>query len=254
MTTLPLISPEALDRAAHLAFWRGFWSPGGLELTHSVAAAMALPAGSRVLDAGAGSGESAVYLAEAFGWQMTALDADPFGLALARDKAKHPGLQLETAQADLFALPFDDGYFGGVFSQGTFEMLGDRRPLAAQEWARVLRPGGVLGLGSAILAWPGRSTHTPTLTTLEQTRAALEAAGLNVTLAEPHPHGERLWAEFHAPHRDAAGRVRRPGMEASLEALERERDLLGVGVVVALQPGDYPPLSSGRYSKCMVSR
>lgn len=226
------ISTEALNFAAHRALWRGFWAPGGLELTHSVAAGMNLPSGSSVLDAGAVSGESAIYLSEVFGWNMTALDQDEFGLALARDKAKHLGLPIKTVVGDLLTLPFADGTFDGVFSQGTFEAFGDRRSEAAREWARVLRSGGALGVGEATLTRPGISTHTPTLTTLTKTVEALESAGIVVTLAELHSDGERLWEEFHAPHRNSSGSSRRPEMQGSLEALERERGLLGIGVVI----------------------
>lgn len=233
MTTLEFISQDALHHAAQRALWRGFWSPGGLELTHSLAAAMHLPAGSAVLDAGAGSGESAVYLVEAFGWRVTALDQDDFALALARDKARHPGLPLDTVQAGLLALPFADEHFDGVFSQGSFFMLGEYRAGAAREWARVLKPGGALGIAEPTLTRPGHSAHSPSMVTLEETAELLAGAGLSVELAQLHPHGARLWAEFHAPHLDAAGRVRRPGMEASVRAWEAERVLLGLGVLVA---------------------
>lgn len=232
---LPLISESELHRAGQRALWRGYYAPGGLALTYSVAHAMRLPPRARVLDAGCGSGESSVYLAEHLGWQVTAADGDAFALALARDKAKHPGLTLETVQTDLLDLPFGDATFDGVFSQGTFEMFGEARLQAAREWARVLRPGGVLGLGEATLTRPGPSRRVPTAVTLAQTAAVLEAAGLAVTVAALHPHGQALWAEFHAPHHDRQGQVRRPEMAQAIAQTRQEADLLGLGVVVAVK-------------------
>ncbi len=92
-----------------------------------------------------------------------------------------PGLPLRTARADLLALPFPDGAFDGVFAQGSFFMLGERRERAAREWARVLKPGGVLGV----------SRHSPQQVTLEDTAQLLRSAGLTVELAALHPDGAR---------------------------------------------------------------
>lgn len=236
LSSLPRIAPNTLEHAARLALWRGFWSPGGLELTYSVAAAMQLPAGAQVLDAGAGSGESSVFLTEHFGWRITALDADEFGLSLARDKAKHPGLALNTVRANLLNLPFPIDHFDGVFSQGSFFMLGAQRAQAAVEWSRVLKPGGVLGIGEPTLTHAGKSRHSPEQITLPETAALLDQAGLTVHLSTLHPDGKRLWAEFHEPHLDRGGNVRRPGMEPQIRAWQQERELLGLGVLIAYKP------------------
>ena len=173
---IPLIPPEILRRAEQLAAWRGFWSPGGLELTHSIAAAMSLPPGATVLDAGCGSGEGSVYLADQFQWAVTAVDTDDFGLALAQDKAKQPGLKLGTLNADIRSLPLGNATFDGLFSQGTFFMMGRDRARTLQEWQRVLKSGGILGIGEPMLRRPGNSLHSPTQITLDETKALLENA------------------------------------------------------------------------------
>jgi SAM-dependent methyltransferase len=237
-TPFPLIDSETFDRAARLALWRGFWSPGGLELTHSVAAAMDLPTGAAVLDAGAGSGESSVHLVEHFGWQVTALDNDEFGLAMARDKAKQPGLKLQTVHADLLSLPFSEAQFDGIFCQGTFFMLGAERPQALQEWSRVLKPSGVIGIGEPTLTQPGLSRHSPQQVTLTETVAWMEQAGLTVEMSAMHPYGTRLWEEFHGPHHDKTGQIRRQELAGLVQAWREESDLLGLGVLVARKARD----------------
>jgi len=232
---LPLIPPETLRQAERLAAWRGYWSPGGLELTHSIAAAMLLPPGATVLDAGCGSGESSVYLVNQFQWTVTAADTDDFGLTLAREKAKQPGLKLETLNADLRSLPVGASTFDGLFSQGTFFMLGQDRAITLDEWHRVLKPGGILGIGEPMLLRPGKSQHSPTQITLDETAALLEDAGFELLVAAMHPAGERLWAEFHAPHFDAERNIRRVELSALIRHWQAERDLLGLGVVVGVK-------------------
>lgn len=233
--SLSLIPPAVLRRAEQLAAWRGFWSPGGLELTYSVAAAMRLPSGASVLDAGCGSGESSVYLLEQFEWTVTAADTDEFALALARNKAKQPGLRLTTLNTDIRSLPFKDAAFDGIFSQGTFFMLGDDRAKTLREWNRVLKVGGVLGIGEPMLGYTGHSLHSPTQITLNETSALLEDAGFKISVAAIHPHSERLWAEFHTPHFDAKGRIRRLELSDLIHHWQDERNMLTLGVIAAIK-------------------
>jgi len=102
-----------------------------VEIQDAVAAfARSLPAGARVLDAGAGEGQ---YRNE-FGKQRYC------GVDLAVGDAAWDYSRLD-AIADLTALPFCDGAFEAVLHIVTIEHLPD--PAAAlREMARVLAPGG----------------------------------------------------------------------------------------------------------------
>lgn len=96
-----------------------------------------------ILDAGCGTGYSAAWLAQR--WPRTPLvllDFAPAMLALAR--AWHPSATVICA--DIEALPFGDGSFGGYWSSLTWQWNDPRRCLA--EAARVLQPGGWLAVAT----------------------------------------------------------------------------------------------------------
>lgn len=102
--------------------------------------------GDHVLELGCGTGEDALFLAEQ-GVRVTATDASPAMLAVARAKTAHS--ELVTTQAlDLTALPQNaDQHHDGVFSNfGALNCLDDWGPLAAWLAERVAS-GGVVALG-----------------------------------------------------------------------------------------------------------
>ncbi|MGH7858975.1 MAG: ubiquinone/menaquinone biosynthesis methyltransferase, partial [Candidatus Binatia bacterium] len=109
------------------------------------ASRLALPAGSRVLDLCAGTGDQAVELARR-GYRATAADFCLPMLALSRPKFRSEKAVPPTPlQADALALPFGDGEFdGATVSVGQRNVADLDR--AFGELARVVRPGGALGV------------------------------------------------------------------------------------------------------------
>ena len=98
-----------------------------------------LPAGSRVLDAGCGTGNLTRPLGER-GYQVLALDSSPHMLQRAR--MKHPHLQFQSGDLG-GVLPFPSESFDAITCSNVLYTLPD--PAAAlQEFRRVLRPGGKL--------------------------------------------------------------------------------------------------------------
>jgi SAM-dependent methyltransferase len=95
-----------------------------------------LPAGSRVIDLGCGSGVFTQLLREA-GYRVTGLDISP--KLVERGRRVYPGLDLIVGDAE--ALPFADGTFDGVLLSALVHHFPDPRPLAAEVY-RILRPGG----------------------------------------------------------------------------------------------------------------
>lgn len=94
---------------------------------------------ARVLDLGAGTGKLTRALHGA-GHDVTAADPDPAMLeALSRAL---PGVPARVGRAE--ALPFEDGAFDAVVMGQAWHWVDPAR--AVPEIARVLRPGGVLGL------------------------------------------------------------------------------------------------------------
>lgn len=102
--------------------------------------------GRRVLEAGAGRGGFALWLA-ANGEPgcLVASDFSPGGLRMALDAARDRPAPVGWPAADVALLPFPDATFDTVICCETIEHVLDP-PRATRELARVLRPGGRLYL------------------------------------------------------------------------------------------------------------
>jgi SAM-dependent methyltransferase len=106
-----------------------------------------VPVGSRVLDAGCGTGRVAIRLAE-LGYDVTGTDVDPSMLAVARERAP----DLRWVEADLSSL---DLLAGGDPAYDLVVLAGNVVPLVAPGTEAVsvaraaahLRPGGLLVVG-----------------------------------------------------------------------------------------------------------
>jgi SAM-dependent methyltransferase len=93
----------------------------------------------RIADVGTGTGKLTDALL-APGREVTAVDPDPGMLAVL--SAKHPGVATVTGTAE--QLPFDDASFDAVTFGQSWHWVDP--PRGSTEVARVLRPGGQLGL------------------------------------------------------------------------------------------------------------
>lgn len=105
---------------------------------------LGIGAGDEVLDIACGTGNAAIPAARA-GASVTGVDLTPEMLEIARRRAEEVGVEVTWTEADAEELPFDDGRFDVVVS--TFGcMFAPRHEVVADEIARVLRPGGRIGL------------------------------------------------------------------------------------------------------------
>src|SRR3712207_3295373 len=100
--------------------------------------------GQRVLDVAAGTGTSAVPAARR-GAEVIATDLTPELLDVGRAATDTDGLALTWQTADAEALPYDDATFDVVLSC-IGVMFAPHHQQAADELARVCRPGGRIGL------------------------------------------------------------------------------------------------------------
>src|SRR5690349_12884015 len=118
---------------------RTLWSVGA-----SVVTRVGIRPGEAVLDVACGTGNAAIRAAEA-GAQVTGVDLTPELFDAARAEAANAGVTVDWVQGDAEELPFEDKSFDVVLS--TFGcMFAPRHAVAASEIARVLRPGGRVGL------------------------------------------------------------------------------------------------------------
>src|SRR5436190_21829704 len=100
--------------------------------------------GKDVLEIGCGTGVHARLLAEA-GARLSAVDLTPTAVELTRRRLELHGLEADVREADAESLPFPDESFDFVWSLGVIHHSQDTRRVV-EELARVLRPGGRLGL------------------------------------------------------------------------------------------------------------
>ncbi|MDN5860222.1 MAG: methyltransferase domain-containing protein, partial [Pseudonocardia sp.] len=173
------------------------YHPGGLALTRRLADRIGLAAGQRVLDVAAGRGATGLMLARERGVHVDGVDLSAANVALADGAAQAAGLagQATFVLGDSVALPFPDGRFDAVICECAWCTFPDKAAAAA-EFARVLRPGGHLGI-TDVTALPGAlpdelSTPAARIACVADARPLagyadlLAAAGLRVRHAERH--------------------------------------------------------------------
>ena len=110
----------------------------------ALADACAVSAGQEVLDVAAGDGNFAIACARE-GASVVASDLSPGMVERGRARSERDGYDIEWVEADVEALPFDDGRFdcaGSVFGA----MIAPRPRVVAEELFRVVRPGGTVGM------------------------------------------------------------------------------------------------------------
>ncbi|OKI46414.1 class I SAM-dependent methyltransferase [Micromonospora sp. CB01531] len=125
----------------------GSYHPGGPALTRRLADRLDLRAGEIVLDVASGRGTTARALATEYAVDVTGVDLSDANVALATDTAQTAGLadRIRFRVADAERLPVDAQSIDVVVCECAFCTFPDK-PAAAAEFARVLRPGGRLGI------------------------------------------------------------------------------------------------------------
>lgn len=129
----------------------------------------------RVLDAGCGPGSITIGLAEAVGpdGEAIGIDRDDGALVEARAlAAERQCTNVRFEEASVYGLPFADGAFDATFAHMVFQHLGEPQR-AMKELRRVVKPGGVIGIGDAD---HGTSVFWPTSTELERSFEVMRLA------------------------------------------------------------------------------
>jgi ubiquinone/menaquinone biosynthesis C-methylase UbiE len=147
-------TPSAIDLEVLKTRQKAAWSSGDYAVVgttlqivgESLAEAMDVRAGSKVLDVAAGNGNAA--LAAARRWcEVTATDYVPALLDRARERARAERLAIAFREADAEALPFADQSFDFVMSVFGVMFVANHEA-AADELLRTVRKGGSIGLAN----------------------------------------------------------------------------------------------------------
>jgi SAM-dependent methyltransferase len=146
-------APALAELAALKQGARATWAAGDYpaiaerqlwEVGPRIVRAVGVLPGEDVLDVACGTGNAALRAAQA-GGRVVGVDLTPELFDAGRRLAADAGVEIEWVQGDAEDLPVDDESFDVVLS--TFGcMFAPRHAVAAGELARVLRPGGRLGL------------------------------------------------------------------------------------------------------------
>jgi len=173
------------------------YHPGGIELTRRLADLTAVQPGEHVLDVASGIGTTAIFLAAERHAAVVGVDLGAAQVAKATARAAAAGMsdRVRFEVGDAERLAFNDHTFDAVINECAFCTFPDKAS-AAREAARVLRPGGRLGLTDI---WVNPDRLEPELAGLigriaciadarpvAELRAILETAGLCVEHVERH--------------------------------------------------------------------
>ena len=144
--------PDTELKSRHRAMWASGDYPLMVEtfllpLGPRLVEACGIGAGMRVLDVAAGTGNASIPAALT-GAEVVASDLTPELLEAGRRRAEAQGATLEFREADAEHLPFEDASFDVVMSS-IGAMFAPHHQEVADEFVRVCRPGGTIGL----LSW-----------------------------------------------------------------------------------------------------
>ena len=186
---------------------------GGRMATDQLAALLALTPDDVVLDAGSGLGGASRYLADRFGCRVIGIDLTPEFVAVARHLDARTGLDrlVDARVGDLTALDLDDDSVDVAWMCHVSMNVPDKAGLLA-ELARVLRPGGRLGLFEIVAGPDGGALEFPVpwateasgshLVTADALRALLDGAGFPSRSGTTRPH--RSWPRCAAATRSSS--------------------------------------------------
>lgn len=213
------------------------WGPGSFEMAFPLIEATHIGSGMRVLEVGGGSGQIAATLAKY--WKVSVVTLEPWtdGSEI-RDVALGEGVENQVLPMRLKAqnLPFSDETFDAVISVGSFEMIGDERPLALAEIIRVSRAGAMIGIAEpmcrtdmapeeiALLDNENHLEFQKCFRTVEWYSSLFHSFGLEVADAHYFSQSRQWWMEYRRTARISQ-------VERELILLDNDR-WIALGMVV----------------------
>jgi ubiquinone/menaquinone biosynthesis C-methylase UbiE len=139
---------EWYDFIGHLADVLPGIHLGGREATRTLLEMCQLDTQSYVLDVGCGPGNTACLIAQQYGVRVLGIDISEVMIDQANQRARRLGVEdkVEFRVADIFQLPFEDNSFDVAIAESVLTPLPGDKKQALLEIARVIRPGGLIGV------------------------------------------------------------------------------------------------------------
>ncbi|MXX66893.1 MAG: methyltransferase domain-containing protein [Chloroflexi bacterium] len=171
--------------------------PGSNAMTRRAMELAGLPPQThlRIADIGCGTGAASLILAQDLKADIVAIDFLPDFLAELEARAESAGVSrhIKTLAASMDALPFEDGAFDVIWSEGAIYNIGFETGL--RSWHRYLKPGGVLAVSE--LTWLTRDR--PEELTEHWTRAYSEVGLVSEKVAQIEASGYEVTGYFPLP-------------------------------------------------------
>jgi ubiquinone/menaquinone biosynthesis C-methylase UbiE len=197
---------------------------GSLDATLELVELCHIGKDSYVLDVGCGVGATPSFLAKELGCRVVGVDITPKMIQRAQARIEGDGVadMVELRVADARVLPFEDNTFDAVICESVIVFLEDKQR-AVDEFARVVKPGGYVGLTEGTLlkptddaefmAYMGRVAGIQgDMLPMETWAQYLHDAHLRDVVARAHPLDVR---------QEAKGRIERYGCARFLGVLAR---------------------------------
>ena len=235
--------PTTAELTAAEVFWKlhvGLpkQGPGSDESTRrAMALVPELRPTPEILDLGCGPGRQSLVLARETGGRVTAVDMIPPFLAQLdeRAEAEHLADRIETVNASMDDLPYEDESFDLIWSEGAIYNIGFLHGL--RSWHRLLRPGCSLAVTEA--TWltdtpPDRTrqfwdTNYPAMQGQQANERAVGDAGYRLLGSFVLPEAE-WWDDYYTPIDERIIALRRERSDdawvAALDAAEEESSIV----------------------------
>ncbi|MEX1152403.1 class I SAM-dependent methyltransferase [Parvibaculum sp.] len=199
---------------------------------------------ARILDIGCGQGASTFELLRLTRGHVTAVDLfEPFldKLAARAERARIGEDRLTIKRGDMAALPFHDGEFDLVWSEGAIYLVGFETGLRL--WRRLVKPGGFVAVtectwltdapaAEAMAFW---NDAYPGMGTVAENGAAAERAGYEIIGTFTLPQ-EDWWAEYYTSMRVRIAEMRATYGAAAESVLAAEEAEIAL---IENNPGQY---------------
>lgn len=186
------------------------YHPGGAALTRRLLDLLALEPRERLVDIASGVGTSSLLAAREYGVRVDGVDLSEANVKLASSTTAGAALDDRASfhLGDAESLPLPDAAFDAVICECALCTFPDKAA-AAGEMARILRPGGRVGIADVIADRTRLPSELTGITAwvacvadarpIEEYRRVLTEAGLQVSSIEPHTDAlERMITQIDA--------------------------------------------------------